>query len=192
MTGSAPAGSENPAGGGVQALLLEAEEGARPKMYLQRLAHRALHDAPGRPLYALSETPHTVGAIHHHAGRCDQSRKRIAEHDANKAEWTRRLEAVGFSVRPGRCGVVATLQLPPTEAVVEPYGEVQDFTDQVTFPAHGVGGLVQRCWANTGYIGCKITSSTGRPVKPTRTVDQAVVALALHWGLPHHVDITRR
>ncbi|MCF1592480.1 hypothetical protein [Streptomyces muensis] len=192
MTDSVPAGGQAPAGEGGQALLLPAEEGVRPKMYLQRLARLVLEDAPGRPLYAPNETPHTIGAIHHHAGRCDQSRKRIDEHAANKAEWTRRLEAVGFTVRPGRCGVVATLELPPTEALVEPYGEVQDFTDRVTFPAHGVGGLVQRCWAHTGYIGCKITSSTGRPVKPTRTVDQAVVALALHWGLPHHVHITRR
>ncbi|MDX3165903.1 hypothetical protein PV516_19135 [Streptomyces scabiei] len=191
MTVPAPFEVSPPAGQSPATLLLAAEEGVRPKMYLQRLARLALADAPGSPLYAPNETPHTVGVIHYHAGRCDQSRKRITEHAANKADWTRRLEAVGFSVRPGRCGVVATLELPPTEAVVEPYGEVQDFTDQVAFPAQGVGGLVQRCWARTGYIGCKTTSSTGRPVTPTKTVDQAVVALALHWGLPHHVHITR-
>ncbi|MFJ1837913.1 hypothetical protein ACIOJ9_29090 [Streptomyces sp. NPDC088175] len=172
-------------------LLLPAEEGA--KMYLQRLARLALTGAPGDPLYSLAQAPHTVTAIHHHAGRCDQSGKRIAEHTANRADWTRRLEAVGFSVELGRrCGVIATLELPPTEAVVEPYGPVEEHTEQVTFPAYGVGGLVRRSFGNSGFHGCIVISSTGLPATPTTTVDQAVVSLALHWGLPHHVAVTRR
>jgi hypothetical protein len=172
-------------------LLLPPEEGA--KMYLKRLATVALADAPGDPLYTSGRVPHTVTAIHHHAGRCDQSRKRITEHAANRAEWTRRLEAVGFSVRLGRsCGVIGTLELPPTKAVVEQYGAVEDHTEQVTFPAHGVGGLVQMSFGNSGFHGCIVTSSTGLPATPTKTVEQAVVSLALHWGLPHHVAITRR
>ncbi|MEU9777559.1 hypothetical protein [Streptomyces sp. NPDC047968] len=171
-------------------LLLLAEEGA--KMYLQRLARLALTDAPGDPLYSLGQAPHTVTAIHHHAGRCDQSGKRIAEHAANRADWTLRLEEVGFSVRLGRsCGVIGTLETPPTEAVVEQYGAVEDHTQQVTFPAHGVGGLVRRTFGNSGFLGCLVTSSTGLPATPTKTVDQAVVSLALHWGLPHHVAVTR-
>ncbi|WP_098895680.1 hypothetical protein [Streptomyces sp. t99] len=172
-------------------LLLPAEEGA--KMYLQRLARLVLDDAPGTPLCSLAQAPHSVTAIHHHAGRCDQSGKRIAEHAANRADWTRRLEEVGFSVRLGRaCGVIGTLETPPTEAVVEQYGAVEDHTEQVTFPAHGVGGLVRMSFGNGGFHGCVVTSSTGLQATSTKTVDQAVVSLALHWGLPHHVSITRR
>jgi hypothetical protein len=172
-------------------LLLPPEEGA--KMYLKRLATVALAGAPGDPLYTSGRVPHTVTAIHHHAGRCDQSGKRILEHAANRADWTRRLEAVGFTVELGRrCGVIATLELPPTEAVVEPYGPVEDHTEQVTFPAYGVGGLVRRSFGNSGFHGCVVTSSTGRQATSTKTVDQAVVSLALHWGLPHHVSVTRR
>ncbi|MDJ0465057.1 hypothetical protein [Streptomyces sp. H27-C3] len=171
-------------------LLLPPEEGA--KMYLQRVARLALADAPGDPLYSLGQAPHTLTVIHHHAGRCDQSRKRIAEHAANREAWTQLLEAVGFSVRLGRsCGVIGTLETPPTEAGVEQYGEVQDFTEQVTFPAHGVGGLVQKSFGHTGFRGCVVTSSTGQQAASTKTADQGVVSLALHWGLPHHVTIVR-
>lgn len=181
-----PAGVTGPGG-----LLLPPEEGA--KMYLQRLARLALDGAPGDPLHSLGQAPHTVTVIHHHAGRCDQSRKRIAEHTANRADWTRRLEEVGFAVRPGRrCGVIGTLETPPTEALVEQYGAVEDHTEQITFPAHGVGGLVRMSFGNGGFHGCAVTSSTGRQAASTRTVEQAVVSLALHWGLPHHVAITRR
>ncbi|MFJ4965942.1 hypothetical protein ACIP6P_26455 [Streptomyces sp. NPDC088729] len=172
-------------------LLLPAEEGA--KMYLHRLARLALTDAPGDPLYSLAQAPHTVTAIHHHAGRCDQSGKQIAEHAANRADWTLRLEEVGFSVRLGRsCGVIGTLETPPTEAVVEQYGAVEHHTQQVTFPAHGVGGLVRMSFGNGGFQGYAVTSSTGLPAVSTKTVDRAVMSLALHWGLPHHVTITRR
>ncbi|MFH8295042.1 hypothetical protein [Streptomyces sp. NPDC018059] len=47
-------------------------------------------------------------------------------------------------------------------------------------------------FGNGGFQGCAVTSSTGRAAAPTMTVEQAVVSLALHWGLPHHVTVIRR
>ncbi|MFZ3475288.1 hypothetical protein ACODT3_42720 [Streptomyces sp. 4.24] len=152
--------------------------------YRARLAAHVLDEGPGRPMWSTGSNPRNIVAFLHHAGRCDQSDKRIREHAERNAEWTRLLEAVGFSVRPARrCGIIATGDLPATDAVTTSYGPAEDFTDKVDFPAYGVGGLVrlEPTYASANYAVLTPDATFICMVKEFRW---AVDALAVYFGLP--------
>ncbi|WP_435245042.1 hypothetical protein [Streptomyces tendae] len=151
--------------------------------YRYRLAKTVLADAPGDPMYGTGGNPTSIVALHHHAGRCDQSAKRRREHAELNAQWTTLLESAGFTVRPGRCGVVATCDLPTTRARVEPHGPAEKFTRKVTFPDFGVGGLLrlEPTYASADY---SVLTDDGTFLWSVKTIDQGVAALAVHWGLP--------
>ncbi|MFB7649344.1 hypothetical protein ACFC0S_16200 [Streptomyces sp. NPDC056084] len=151
--------------------------------YRARLAKAVLDEAPGQPMWSTGGDPKSIVALHYHAGRCDQSAKRRREHADLNAQWTSLLENVGFTVRAGRCGVVATCALPPTRAVVEPVGPAEEFTRKVTFPDHKVGGLLrlEPTYASADY---SVLTDDGDFLWSVKTIDQGVAALALYWGLP--------
>ncbi|MEU2453965.1 hypothetical protein ABZ605_28280 [Streptomyces sp. NPDC012765] len=152
--------------------------------YRARLAASVLDKAPGRPMWSTGSNPKNIVALHHHAGRCDQSAKRIREHAELNAQWTSRLEAVGFTVRPARrCGIIATGELPATDAVATSYGPAEDFTDKVVFPAYGVGGLVrlEPTYASANYA---VLTPDETFICMVKEIRWAVDALAVHFGLP--------
>ncbi|MER0443078.1 hypothetical protein ABR738_00555 [Streptomyces sp. Edi4] len=151
--------------------------------YRYRLAKTVLADAPGDPMYGTGGDPKSIVAIHHHAGRCNQSAKRIREHADLNAQWTTLLQSVGFTVRAGRCGIVATCALPATRAAVEPHGPAEEFTRTVTFPDYGVGGLLrfEPTYASADY---SVLTEDGTFLWSVKSLDQGVAALAVHWGLP--------
>lgn len=135
-------------------------------------------------MWSTGSNPKNIVAFLHHAGRCDQSDRRIREHAKRNAEWTSLLEAVGFTVRPARrCGIIATGDMPPTDAVAEAHGLPWDFTDKVTFPAYGVGGLVrfESTYASANYT---VLTEDGTFLYLVKEFSQAVYALAVHFGLP--------
>ncbi|MEV1042958.1 hypothetical protein AB0J01_41320 [Streptomyces sp. NPDC050204] len=171
-----PAGQHD----GVQ--ILPPEPGNRHH-YRYRLARTVLADAPGQPMWSTGGDPKSIVAVHYHAGRCDQSAKRIREHVELNGAWTRLLESVGFTARSGRCGIVATCALPSTRAVVEPIGPAEEFTRKVTFPDYGIGGLLrlEPTYASADY---SVLTEDGDFLWSVKTLDSGVAALALHWGLP--------
>lgn len=152
--------------------------------YRARLAASVLDEAPGHPMWSTGSNPKNIVALHHHAGRCDQSAKRIREHAELNAQWTSLLQAVGFTVRPARrCGIIATGDLPDTDAVAESHGPAWEFTDKVTFPAYGVGGLV-RLESNYASANYAVLTEDGTFLRPVKKFPWAVDALAVHYGLP--------
>ncbi|MEU3399371.1 hypothetical protein [Streptomyces filamentosus] len=151
--------------------------------YRYRLAATALKDAPGRPMWSTGSDPKNIVVLHPHPGPCGRSAQRIREHAELNTEWTRRLQTVGFTVRPGRCGVVATCPLPPTRALVEPHGLAQDFTRKVTFTEYSVGGLLRLnpTYASADYA---VLTPEGTLLRTVKQLDHGVQALAVYWGLP--------
>ncbi|MCF1592476.1 hypothetical protein [Streptomyces muensis] len=155
--------------------------------YRMRLADHAFDGAPGHPLYGTGSDPRNIVLLPYHTGRCDQSERRVREHAELAADWTRRLKAVGFTVRPARrCGLIATCDLPPTEAVVERHGPVEEFTRKVTFPAHGLGGLLRLVptHASANY---DVLTLDGEVLRSVTELAHGVEALAVHFGLPDDV-----
>ncbi|MDX3165909.1 hypothetical protein PV516_19165 [Streptomyces scabiei] len=175
----------SPAGPGT--VLLLPPQAGNTVCYRMRLADHVLDDAPGQPMFGIGSDPKNIVVLPFHTGRCDQTERRIREHTERTPDWTRRLESVGFTVRPARrCGLIATCALPPTEALVERHGPTEEFTRKVTFPAYDLGGLLRLVptHASANY---DVLTLQGQVLQTVKELAHGVDALAVHFGLPDDV-----
>ncbi|MEV8396680.1 hypothetical protein [Streptomyces niveus] len=158
------------------------------KSYELRHAIHTLDGAPGKPFVAHAGRPDRLVVM---PDRCLTGTCRLsaAQHDEYRAQWSARLEAVGFlDVRPGKCGMSVTWpELEPTKVVMRHVGPWNEFSYEVEFPQWGVGGQFEN-WYTRASSGVTVTASTGARLDGagTRVSDRETAArvLAVYWGIP--------